>query len=102
MSMVYRIEANVAASNVLSAEPALRQRVEEVLTGILETADEIRRLGEHDLSGIGSHPMRVRVANCVVWYTLDLERLSAKVLLIDRTDHRAGGESSQVARIHGT
>jgi hypothetical protein len=87
--MVYRIEANLAASNVLAAEPGLRKRVEEVLTGILETADEIRLLGEHDFAGIASHPMRVRVADCLVWYVLDLQRLSARVLVVERTSGRA-------------
>jgi hypothetical protein len=87
--IVYRIEANLAASNTLAAEPGLRKRVDEVLTGILQTADEIRRLGEHDFSGIASHPMRVGVADCIVWYVLDLQRLSARVLVIERTSERA-------------
>jgi hypothetical protein len=35
---------------MLAAKPKLRQRVEEMLTGILETAEELRRTGQ----GVGS------------------------------------------------
>ena len=44
--MPSRIEATIAASDALAAKPRLRQRVEEMLTGILETAEELRRTGQ--------------------------------------------------------
>ena len=80
--MAYRIEATIAASNVLAAKPSLRVRVVEMLTGILESAEELRRTGQH--SGIAEERMRVHVAGYLVWYVLDLGRRTAQILLIDR------------------
>ena len=82
--MAYRIEATIAASNVLAARPSLRVRVVETLTGILEAAEELRRTGQHTLSGIAEERMHVRVAGYLVWYVLDLGRRTAQILLIDR------------------
>ena len=92
--MVSRIEASTTASNVLAAKPSLRQRVEEMLTGILETAQELRRTGQHPFSGISEQPMHVRVGDYLVWYVLDLEHGSAKILLIDRATELAEDEGS--------
>ena len=92
--MAYRIEATLAASNVLAAKPSLWKRVEEMLTGILETAEELRRAGQHIFSGIAHERMRVHVAGYLIWYVLDLERHSAKVLLIDRAAEPPEGSSN--------
>lgn len=85
--MEYRLEANAAAFNVLAAKPSLRQRVEEMLTGILETAEELHRTGQ--FSGISEEPMRVHVGGVLIWYVLDLQRRSAKILLVDRAPEDA-------------
>ena len=92
--MVSRIEASATASSILAAKPSLRQRVEEMLTGILETAEELRRTGQHPFSGISEQPMHVRVGDYLVWYVLDLEHGSAKILLIDRATELAEDEGS--------
>ena len=89
--MVYRIEASTTAADLLAAKPLLRQRVEEMLTGILETAEELRRTGQHAFSDIAEQPMRVHVGGYLIWYALDLEGRSAKILLVDRAaDHPEG------------
>jgi mRNA-degrading endonuclease RelE of RelBE toxin-antitoxin system len=82
--MAYRIEATTEASDTLAAKPKLRQRVEEMLTGILETAEELRRTGQGTFSGTSEQPMRVHVGDFVIWYVLDLDGHSARILLIDR------------------
>jgi hypothetical protein len=92
--MAYRIEATLAASKVLAAKPSLWQRVKEMLTGILETAEELRRTGQHAFSGIADERMRVHVAGYLIWYVLDLERRSAKILLVDRAAEHPEGSSN--------
>lgn len=92
--MLYRIEATTEASEMLAAKPKLRQRVEEMLTGILETAEELRRTGQGTFSGASEQPMRVHVGDFVIWYVLDLERHSAKILLIDRASELPEGSSN--------
>jgi hypothetical protein len=92
--MAYRIEATIAASNVLAAKPSLRVRVVETLTGILETAEELHRTGQHTLSGIAEEGMRVHVAGHLVWYVLDPERRTAQILLIDRAPGDPEGPSN--------
>src|SRR5712671_3322820 len=94
LDMPYRIEATNEASNVLAAKPKLRQRIEETLTGILETAEELRRRGEGTFSGASEQPMRVHVGDFVIWYVLDLERHTAKILLIDRAGELPEGSSN--------
>jgi len=92
--MPSRIEATIAASDALAAKPRLRQRVEEMLTGILETAEELRRTGQGTFSGASEQAMRVHVGDFVIWYVLDLERHSAKILLIDRASELPEGSSN--------
>ena len=92
--MVSRIAASTTASNVLAAKPSLRQRVEEMLTGILETAEELRRTGQGTFSGTSEQPMRVHVGDFVIWYVLHLERHTAKILLIDRAAALPEGSSN--------
>jgi mRNA-degrading endonuclease RelE of RelBE toxin-antitoxin system len=91
--MLYRIETTNDASDVLAAKPKLRQRIEEMLTGILETAEELRRRGQGSFSGASEQPMRVHVGEFVIWYVLDLERHTAKILLIDRAAELPEGSS---------
>ena len=92
--MPSRIEATIAASDALAAKPKLRQRVEEMLTGILETGEELRRTGQGTFSGTSEQPMRVHVGDFVIWYVLDLEHHSAKILLIDRAVEIPKGSSN--------
>jgi len=92
--MPYRIESTIEASGMLAAKPKLRQRVEEMLTGILETAEELRRTGQGTFSGSSEQPMRIHVGGFVVWYVLELDRHSAKILLIDRAVDLPEGSSN--------
>jgi hypothetical protein len=91
--MPYRIEMTVAASDMLAVKPKLRQRIEEMLTGILETAEELRRTGQGTFSGASEQPMHVHVGDFVIWYVLHLERHTAKILLIDRAAALPEGSS---------
>jgi hypothetical protein len=92
--MPYRIEMTVDASDMLAAKPKLRQRIEEMLTGILETAEELRRTGQGTFSGASEQPMHVHVGDFVIWYVLHLERHTAKILLIDRPAALPEGSSN--------
>src|SRR4051812_45336166 len=93
VAMLYKVEATLAAGQLLSRVPGLRHRVEEMLTGILETAEELRRLQQGmDFAPDGA-PMRVNVGQHVVGYVLDLDRRSAKVVFVEparRQDPNAG------------
>ena len=81
--MRYRIDATLTAAHLLSQIPGLRPRVEEVLIGILETADEIRRLHGVDFGPSAKDPMRVHIGNHVIAYLLDLDRRTAKVVFVE-------------------
>jgi len=94
IGMVNRIEATTEASDVLAAKPSLRQRIEEMLSGILETAEELRRTGQGSFSDDSEQPMRVHVGDFVIWYVLDLERHSAKILFIERAAKLPKGSSN--------
>ena len=93
------IEATPSASASLAKVPGLRERVEEVLIGILETGAEIRRL-QQGYSFFNDHAnqfMRVRVAKHMITYTLDLDRNVAKVLFVEPIRERPPGDASNVA-----
>ena len=63
--------------------PGLRHRVEEALTGIIETAVEFAHLtGQHAI-GSSTDPLRLHVGNYVVWYFLDAVNSSAKVVYVE-------------------
>lgn len=92
--MAYRIEATIAASNVLWLPSLLRVRVVETLTGILETGEDLHRTGQHTLSGIAEEGRRVHVAGHLVWYVVDPERRTVQILLIDRAAGDPEGPSN--------
>ena len=75
---MYSVDATPTSAQVLAKVPGLRAQVEEVLHGILATAEEIRRL--LDLSG----HLRVQVAGHTICYVLDLDQRRAKVLFVER------------------
>lgn len=79
------IEATPATAAALAKVPGLRERVEESLLAILETAREIRRLsdGHTELEFDPSHFLRVRVGNHMISYTLDLSLTSATVVFVE-------------------
>jgi hypothetical protein len=75
------VEATSNAAKSLARVPGLRPRVEETLTSILETADEMGRT----LAGlvpIDATPMRIRVGDHVISYSLNLEEGTATVLVV--------------------
>ena len=86
--MLYRVEASLTAGHLMSQVPGLRARVEETLHGILETAEEIRRLHGTDFSDAVQQPMRVHIGSFIVSYTLDIDRCAAKVLFLEPVDEK--------------
>jgi mRNA-degrading endonuclease RelE of RelBE toxin-antitoxin system len=80
---MYRVEATSNAEKALARVPGLRPRVEEMLTGILETADEIRRTRAGAVP-IDASPMRVRVGDYIISYSLNLEEGIATVLVVEQ------------------
>jgi hypothetical protein len=88
---MYPVEAMPTAAKMLAKAPGLQARVEEVLRGILATAEEIRLLQGHDYD-LGGH-LRVQVADHVITYVLDLDRHRAKVVFVERTADRPASEN---------
>lgn len=88
---MYSVDATATAAKMLGKVPGLWARVEEALRGVLETAEQIGRLQGRalDLSG----HMRLQVAGHVINYVLDLDRRTAKVVLVERlrTDEATKG-----------
>ena len=80
--MQCRIEASLTAAHLMANIPGLRRRVEGMLTGILETAEEIRRLQGIDATTT-DQPMRVHIGGYVISYLLDLDRRAAKVVFVE-------------------
>jgi hypothetical protein len=80
---MYSVDATPTSAHVLAKVPGLRGRVEEVLHGILATAEEIRRLQGCALDLRGH--LRVQVAGHTISYLLDLDQRTAKVLVVERT-----------------
>lgn len=86
-----RVDATPAAAAALAQVPGLRQRVEDVLRAIIDTAVEIRRM-QDGFSYFDARPgefMRVRVASYLISYTLDVEAQAAKVLFVERAAGRS-------------
>ena len=82
--VLYKVDANLTAARMMSRIPSLRHRVEEMLTGIIETAEEIRRLHGHDLSMMTiEQPMRLHLGEYIISYLLDLDRRAAKVVFVE-------------------
>ena len=81
--MLYRVEASRTAEHLMTQVPGLRARVEEMLTAILETAEQIRQLEEVDFRTTVEEPMRLHIGNVVVSYLLDLDRRTAKVVFVE-------------------
>jgi len=79
---MYRVEATSNAAKSLAKVPGLRPRVEETLTSILETADEIRRT-HAGIIPFDASPMRVRVGDHTISYSLNLEEHTATVLVVE-------------------
>src|SRR5438132_7455954 len=92
---MFRVEATPTAGRALARVPGLRERAEEVLTAILDTAVELQRQsGNFWAPGPADEQfMRVRVAGHMISYTLDLERRAARILLVERISERSNGDS---------
>jgi len=95
--MQCQIEANLTAAHVMANVPGLRRRVEEMLTGILETAEEIRRLQGIDFATTADQPMRVHIGNYIISYLLDLDRRVAKVVFVEIVSRQLGKANSTKA-----
>jgi hypothetical protein len=71
--MLYRVDASLTASHLMSQIAGLRARVEEMLMGILETADAINQLQEINFESTVDAPMRVHVGKYIISYLLDVK-----------------------------
>lgn len=69
------------AGKQLAPQPDLHAKVRDALGGILDTAIEARKL-HGDPVPMGP-PISMRVDGHVVWYTLDLDRPSATILVVE-------------------
>ena len=85
-----RIEATAASAAALAKVPGLRERVDESLLAILETAREIRRLsdGNAELEFDTGHFLRVRVGSYMISYTLDSGLTVATVVFVEEMKSR--------------
>jgi hypothetical protein len=90
---VYRVEFSSRAERIIRDVPALYQRAQEMLVGILETAEQIRFLG--DSYFLPDSVMRLRVGDFELSYTLDLIHGSAAVLSAERISEDAGSQSTE-------
>lgn len=90
---MYRIETAPSADPILAKVPGLRTRVEKTLTGILETAGELRRIHSSDLDVSAAHHLRIRVADYLISYRLDLDRETATVVFVEHLRDVGGGSS---------
>jgi len=91
-----QVEASLTAAHIMTNIPGLRQRVEEMLTGILETAEEIRRLRGIDATTT-DQPMRVHIGGYVISYLLDLDRRIAKVVFVEMVSREKANDGSTKA-----
>jgi mRNA-degrading endonuclease RelE of RelBE toxin-antitoxin system len=89
---MYRVEISSRAEQIIRDVPGLYQRAREMLVGILETAEQIRFLG--DSYFLPDSVMRLRVGNFELSYTLDLNRGSAAVLSAERISDDVGPRST--------
>jgi mRNA-degrading endonuclease RelE of RelBE toxin-antitoxin system len=86
---MYRIRATPTVASQLARQPGLREHVEETLTGILETAMELR--ASHDMRLDGDDRfMRIRVRDYMISYTLDVESGTATIVFAEKLP--AGGK----------
>ena len=100
-----QVLATIAALAQMAKEPGLRKKVESQLSGIVEAALEIERLGSMHLSNTQA-PLITRVDHYEVTYQLDVRSQVASILGVavfppaqsaDRREgSRQGTESSQV------
>jgi hypothetical protein len=101
--MLYKVDASLTAGHLLSQIPGLRHRVEEMLIGILETAEQIRTLQGVDFRSTAEEPMRLHVGNYVVSYLLDVDRRTAKIVFIEMVSRETPAASTlpEAGRAHG-
>jgi|SRR5882724_9824495 len=94
--VLYKVDVSLTAGHLMSQVPGLRHRVEEMLTGIIETAEEMRRLNGLDLSVLNvEKPMRLHVGDHIISYLLDLDRRAAKVVFVEIvTEEQADSDTS--------
>ena len=91
-----RVEASAAAAQLFDLVPGLRQRVENTLQSVCETAVELRRLRGKSFA-LDDRFMLIRVGDFVVSYILDLEIPAARVMRMEPAsgvvarDRAAGG-----------
>ena len=86
-----RIDAVPTAAEILARVAGVRERVNETLEGILETAIEICRLHGSELRFDDVY-MRVRVAEYMISYTLDLDGRSACIVFVEKLQDDDSGD----------
>ncbi len=92
---MYRVDATPNAERALRVVPGLYRRAEEMLVGILESAEQVREaLG--DTLDLDSW-LRLRIRSYVISYTLDLDNRRALILSVESLG-RGEGEGSSSAR----
>jgi len=82
-TLAYLIDNAPGAAVILSRVAGLRDRVDEALVGILETAGQLHGMTTW-FGALNGHIMRMRVADHLVSYTLNLEARSARVVFVER------------------
>jgi hypothetical protein len=84
-----QLSVTLLASKQLAPKPHLRARISVVLLGILDTAIEARKL--HGGLVPLDPPLSLHVDGHTAWYTLDLDREVATILVVEaesfREDH---------------
>ncbi len=93
---VLRVTATPTVGAQLARYPGLRERVEETHFSILETAIEIRRLGEA-ARRMDSGYLRVRVRDFMVSYTLNLDEGIATIVFAEKIQAGRGGNEVDAA-----
>jgi mRNA-degrading endonuclease RelE of RelBE toxin-antitoxin system len=87
---VHRVDATPLAARALGRVPGLWRRARETLRGILQTAEHARLIGANVPS---QTPLRLRIGNYALTYTLDTEQSCATILGVESAQSSAAGPS---------
>jgi hypothetical protein len=90
---VYTVTATLLAGRQLSRVPGLYHDVRRVLTGMLETAHEIRKLQRGYMPV--DPPLFFIERDHVIWYALDLEKRIATILVVEPISGLEGGSAQE-------
>jgi hypothetical protein len=90
----YSIDATATAMAAMAQVPGLREKVEQMLRAVLETALELRRLQASQIDMLTKNDaMRLHVGDFAVWYVLDVDRRAAKVVSVVPAGQRTGSST---------